>query len=216
LEEVDYYLVPDLALRFQVETLDLLEIRPEARISSRLKPHIEADSLIVTTHPRPNVDNVPSWIVEWLRTTFQDSRNSPHGRLLYISRGDAMRRRLLNEAECFLEVLKPLGFEFHQLSGAPLSGQIELFSEAETVVSVHGAALTNLAFCNPGTKVVELFAAPWKLKMFENMASTCGLHYYSAVSDDYLRDVPPKDASFRLKPKRLRKILAKLSEGHCA
>jgi len=34
--------------------------------------------------------------------------------------------------------------------------QIELFSEASHVVSTHGAGLTNLLWCQKGTKVIEI------------------------------------------------------------
>ena len=46
LQNIDYFLLPDIKERFQKETLDLLNIPVEKRISSRKFRHIECDMMI--------------------------------------------------------------------------------------------------------------------------------------------------------------------------
>jgi hypothetical protein len=41
----------------------------------------------------------------------------------------------------------------------PVADQARMFAEAELVVGVHGAALSNLVFCSPGARVLELLPA---------------------------------------------------------
>jgi capsular polysaccharide biosynthesis protein len=197
LGEVDFYLIPDDSFPFQIETLDLLGIPREARISSKETPHLRADAVIATTHPRPKPDNGPGWIVEWIRAAFQKhSSDREYSRFVYVGRGDAGRRRLLNEEECFSEVLQPLGFEAYELSEMSLPSQIRLFAGADVIVGIHGAALTNLTFCKRATSVIELFASPWRLRMFENLCNLRGLRYCAIVSQNYTTDVPAVDADF--------------------
>jgi hypothetical protein len=80
-------------------------------------------------------------------------------RRLYISRNDAKARRVANEAE-LAPVLAAHGFETVILKGMPLARQVRLFQEAEMVVAPHGAGLTNIAWCRPGTKIIEFFPSP--------------------------------------------------------
>ena len=138
-----------------METLDLLQIPREARLASKKERHVAADAIIATTYPYPDVQNIPDWIIEWLRAAFLE-KSSPqiHSPLVYIGRGDASTRRLLNEQELFSTVLQPLGFHAHQLSKMSVASQISLFAGARIIVGLHGAALTNLVFCKKGTRVI--------------------------------------------------------------
>jgi capsular polysaccharide biosynthesis protein len=49
------------------------------------------------------------------------------------------------------------GFETVELEDLSFSKQVRLFHGAEYVIAPHGAALSNLIFCKPGTKVLEIF-----------------------------------------------------------
>ena len=60
------------------------------------------------------------------------------GRRLYVSRRQAGRRRVRNEAE-LMEALAQRGFEAVDLDGATLARQQEMFALAEMVVGPHGA-----------------------------------------------------------------------------
>lgn len=81
------------------------------------------------------------------RTIFSDK--------VFISRHDSVRR-FLNEYELF-EKLKHFGFESYELSNMSVVDQMRLFNQAKIIVTEHGANLTDILFCRPGTRVIEIF-----------------------------------------------------------
>jgi hypothetical protein len=80
-------------------------------------------------------------------------------RRIYVSRDDARLRRVLNESE-ILPLLNEAEFEPVALSRLPIGRQVSLFRHAEAVVAPHGAGLAHIAWCRPGTRVVEFFPDP--------------------------------------------------------
>ncbi len=78
---------------------------------------------------------------------------------LYISRNDARLRRVLNEDD-ILPALEARGFKRVTLAGMPIARQVQLFRQAEAVAAPHGAGLAHIAWCKPGTKIVEFFPNP--------------------------------------------------------
>ncbi len=80
-------------------------------------------------------------------------RCGPRNRRLLIERkGSARRIRDFRSLQAFLI---ERGFETIILESMSIEEQILLFQGAEFVVGAHGAGLTNLLFCEPGTKVIE-------------------------------------------------------------
>lgn len=74
---------------------------------------------------------------------------------VYITRRDADRRVLSNEAE--IETLaRERGFEVQEFSSIPLWHQIALARRASAIMAPHGAGLSHIVFARPGTKIVEL------------------------------------------------------------
>ena len=74
---IDYYLFPDLNQKFQKESLDLLNIPSDKRLSSKVFRHLSADQIIATSHPYtmlndPLLDslNIPQWIIDFLKKKF--------------------------------------------------------------------------------------------------------------------------------------------------
>ncbi len=78
---------------------------------------------------------------------------------IYVSRNDARLRRVLNE-DAILPELEARGFKRVILAGMPISRQAGLFLNAEAVVAPHGAGLAHIAWCKPGTKIMEFFPNP--------------------------------------------------------
>jgi len=76
---------------------------------------------------------------------------------LYITRTDARKRRLTNEAEV-AALLQAKGFAVVEAAKLSFSEQVRLFSQARLIVGAHGAGMTNLIHAAPGATIVELFA----------------------------------------------------------
>ena len=76
-------------------------------------------------------------------------------RRIYISRGKARLRRLLNEAE-LESALTQAGFEIVDTATMSFSEQVAMFQGAEFIIGPHGAGLANMLFCSPGAKVIEI------------------------------------------------------------
>lgn len=74
---------------------------------------------------------------------------------IYISRRQAAQRRVRNERD-IIPILLDLNFQIVELEGVPVQQQSEMFSKASVVVSIHGAALSNILFAPENCKVVEL------------------------------------------------------------
>jgi hypothetical protein len=103
------------------------------------------------------------------------SSPGPRRRLL-ISRGDAVERKIRNEAE-LLSALNDLGFERVMPGELSFADQARLFADAEVIVGPHGAGLTNILFAPPDCKVVELSIESHYSPSYLMIASILGQPY---------------------------------------
>lgn len=98
------------------------------------------------------------------------SYNVPTANKLYLHRGKSVKRPLYHEE--YLELkLRQRGFNIIDPANLPLSECIAMFAKADLVVAPHGAALTNLVFARPGTKVLELL--PGSIEKYGHYALMC-------------------------------------------
>ena len=106
--------------------------------------------------------------------------SSPFGERLYISRERAKRRRVANESELWTE-LAGHGFVKLHLEELTWAQQITAFRAAKVIVAPHGAGLANLVFCQPGTKVIELFHRSYVSPLYWQLAALKELDYRPLV-----------------------------------
>lgn len=83
-------------------------------------------------------------------------------RKVYISRQKAPKRKLINCDEVE-SVLKEHGYETVYAEDLSFQEQVELFNETKSLVSLHGAGLTNILWMKPGTNILELRKDKWGL-----------------------------------------------------
>jgi capsular polysaccharide biosynthesis protein len=127
--------------------------------------------------------NIPPWAIEFLRERFLRSSSLPRwGKRIYVSRSKASGRKIANEEE-ILPILASRGFVRSELEEMSLSAQIELFSEAEAVIAPHGAGLTNLVWCAPRTRVLEIFSPLYVNLCYWAIASVTHADYYYLLGD---------------------------------
>jgi hypothetical protein len=181
LDSVDAFIVNRMNWDFCRETLIRVGIPLHKVIESDEEMHLRAGNLLVAPSLRAGY-HMERWVLDFLRREFLEAAgpSASGGKRLYISRDDAGYRRIRNEPEC-LDVLVQCGFEKISLSGMTVAEQAELFSSAEAVVAPHGAGLANLVFCNPGTRVVELFSPVWLKPCYWELCNGACLEYWYLV-----------------------------------
>ena len=210
ISDIDYFLVTATST-FQLDTLKAFGVREDQIIFDRATPLYQADKMIV-----PSLQNdlgeriyramgvgLGSWIPDFLRSNLgskqselsgsqltSDARNSndPDKPLkVYISRSSRGSRNIANEP-AMIEALQSRGFTTVEFERYSVVEQAELMSRAEVVVGVHGAGFTNLTFCKPGTRVVEIFG-DYIVPCYWALSGVAGLRYAqfmakSVVSSD--------------------------------
>jgi capsular polysaccharide biosynthesis protein len=191
-DNIDSIVINKLNLHFQKQYLEALDI-DFSRLMECEKDnfHIKAQKLIVPSITR---GAAPKWACDFLhndigRKIITDKKEKKIK--LYISRGDAKLRRIINEKD-IQETLQKYGFECVQLSQLSVSQQADLFASAEIIVSPHGANLSNLVFCNEGTKVIELFSPRYVNSCFWVISNHLDLEYFCLIGEGFAPPEPPE------------------------
>lgn len=163
----DYFYFFSTGKSFEKETLSILGIDETKIINAKKNKHIQAKTLIVPsmlslpeTQLFTNIAS-PLWSFEFLRKKFLNEEVSYQSLRIYVTREKACWRKVVNDVEVS-NFLAGFGFIRVKLEEMSVVDQAKLFASAEIIIAPHGAGLTNLVFCSPGTKVIELmpFSGP--------------------------------------------------------
>jgi hypothetical protein len=189
----DHVIVNHAGRRYQLETLAEFGIDPAKIIQLGSGDRVQPDELVV---PSLKVDNqaMPLNQLHWLRSKFGPKTPPPSGRRLYLSRADAPSRRLLNEPDVF-RLFEREGFENVTLSKLSVREQAELFASASIVAGPSGAAFTNIAFCSPGTRIIEFASPKWLTVDHWMLSARLGLDHTVIVGEG----APPSGRSLDIK-----------------
>ncbi|RMG13755.1 MAG: DUF563 domain-containing protein [Cyanobacteria bacterium J055] len=182
-DEIDYFLIDDRQ-SFQQESLQHLAIPPSKVMSLSPGSQIRASQLIVPSFPG-SIAWMPSWTCDFLKTLFlsvEDGQLSRPRDRLYIRRANASSRRVLNENEV-LKLLDRFGFRSATLESISVRDQAELLANCSIVIAPHGSGLTNLVFCQPGTKVIEIFSPNYVYPCYWLVSNLVDLEYYYLLGE---------------------------------
>jgi hypothetical protein len=167
-----------VTLPFQGQLLDLLGLKADQRLDAASVPHVRAAELVVPGLPATTEKN-PPWVVSWLRSRLLPGVDvsGPRTRI-YVTRGTSANNRAVRNEAAVGSLLESYGFVGIDPGSLSVEEQIRTFARAELIVAAHGAALANLVFCSPGTRVIELFPAGYLLPDYWRLASGVpGLEY---------------------------------------
>lgn len=176
-DEFDHFATNRILHPFQRETLECAGIPRHKIIECDEDTHFEADRVVATSITR----TLPAaWGVRYVRDLMLagvGDHDDVKSRRIYVTRADARQRRVSNEDEVF-GYLRGLGFESVRLAGRSMEEQARLFASSEIVIAPHGSGLTNLLFCQPGTRVVEFFSHTYVNPCYWALSNAAGLDYY--------------------------------------
>ena len=176
--EFDRLLINGARADYEQASLDALQIPREkiAYVDSGDRLHLEKANV-------PSMDHTSKTIAPWkietlrrIRDAVAPEQNLP--RRIYVSRRGAAVRRVLNESDLEI-VLRRSGFAIVELDSRPWNQQIALFRSAEVILAPHGAALANIAFCEPGITVAEITTKAGYKDFYLQLAAAANLRYHS-------------------------------------
>ena len=116
---------------------------------------------------------------------------------IYIARTDSMRRRMLNE-DALIAMLQRQGVRIVIPGALPVARQFALFRRARLVIGPHGAGLTNIVACEPGTHVYELVPKDYPNYCYCQIAQACAFHYWCDVFPNEDEDVAAQDRKWHV------------------
>jgi hypothetical protein len=196
--------------KFQYKTLEALGIPRERIVESSPSLHLQSRLLVI---PRCVGKFRSRWSIDFLRRELMTANGigpSPGKERIYISRERARKRKLLNE-DAVMDVLGGLGFRKVHLEEMPLLDQIRLFASAEVVAGPHGAGFTNTVFCNPGTRVIEMFSPRLVHTCYPMLSGQLGLRHYYLVGEgprpQEYKDTHDRHADIAVDIDKLKRIL---------
>ena len=171
---------------YQQEILQTLGIPLEKVIQPSNSTALQAEKLIV---PAPRFHCAMDWGVndfagrglDFLAAAFTAGVPNDGRKRLYIRRGNARTRYVINEDQSVEMLKSEFGFSCITPDDMTVKEQAAAFYQAELVVGMHGAGLSNIVFCRPDTAVIELFAGDSVAHYYNVLAAKRRLKYYYAV-----------------------------------
>lgn len=207
---IDKYLIHGKdSAAFQSETLSMLGIPGHKMLESRRGMHLKAKRLVVPSlemlHLMPLAPHsMAKWAIRYLRSELMDRVHThPIERYerIYVSRGDAAHRVVTNE-DRIKEMVESCGFKIIVPGDMPVADQIGTFASADIIVAPHGAGLTNLMFCRPGTRVLELFSPNYVNPLYWYVSSIVQLDYCYLIGQGERQPISSGigDIGYRIEP----------------
>jgi hypothetical protein len=179
---------------------------------------VRADRLIVPSVRREKRSRAPNrrivysptgicWVRDRILDGVEPTTTSPHSDRIYISRSNALARRVVNEDDV-MALLSDWGFDCYCPEELSFAEQVTLFSNADAIVSPHGSGLMNQIFADDAA-VIELMGKK------QTITSPATEYYYAELLGHDYACVPGEavGADLRTDVSGLEIVLKKILEG---
>ena len=166
----------------------------------KVEEAIWVDSDLVQSMPAPYVKDFQRRVA----ARYAGMRGPRNRRLFIARRGPTRKIHNIERVQAFLSRYV---FETVYLEGKSVVDQILLFQSAQFVIGAHGAGLSNLLFCEPGTKVIEFMPSvelrPFFWLISAKLGLVHGMQFCAPVGartfqSDLIVDIDKLQALFRM------------------
>lgn len=104
----------------------------------------------------------------------------------YLSGKERREIEDIDKVEDFLKQKYQDKFESIFLESMPFEEQVRYFNNAKIIICAHGGALTNLFFCKPNTKIVEVTCGCESLEnIYDQLSSSYNLRHYKCHENSF-------------------------------
>ncbi len=186
LSEINFFYVSNIRL-WQIKIFNLIGIKNKKLLDSEKFNHIFANEIISVEHPwyekgefQKQVKNIPKWIIDKNRKTFlKKSSKIKSKKKIFLDRsGSIYNHCQIENIEVIKNLLVKSNFEILQPEKKSFQNQINIFKNASIIIGAHGASFTNIIFCKPGTKIIEIIPTDHPNKKCETISNFLNFRYY--------------------------------------
>ncbi len=185
LNQIDYFYLVN-PKPWQVQILNLLGINSKKLLNSLIYKHIIVDELYAVDHPwyksgffQYEVQKIPEWLVKKNRENFLKRSNKKIKNKIFLDRSESKFNHCqIENIKNIKDLLISENFKFYKPETFTFKKQIQLFQNSSIVIGAHGAAFTNIIFCSPGTKIIELIPKDHPNKKCKRISKILNLKYY--------------------------------------
>ena len=186
LKKINFFYISD-PKKWQIKILNILGISQKKLLSSKTNKHIICDEVLTVDHPWYNqgsieveVKKIPKWIVLQNRKIFKKKAEKfICNKKIFLDRSQSIYNHCQIENPNDLTILiKKNNFGIYRPEKIPFKKQIFLFKNASVIIGAHGAAFTNIIFCKPNTKIIEIIPSNHQNKKCERISKILKLKYF--------------------------------------
>tara|TARA_B100000780_G_scaffold90565_1_gene62622 strand:- start:1225 stop:2319 length:1095 start_codon:yes stop_codon:yes gene_type:complete len=190
LNKIHFFYVSD-PKKWQIKIFNIFGINEKKLLSSKKNKHIICDEILAVDHPWYNrgtieteVKKIPRWIVLKNRNIFKKkSEKFICNKKIFLDRSHSMYNHCQIENPKDLTILiKKNSFGIYRPEKISFKKQIFLFENASVIIGAHGAAFTNIIFCKPGTKIIEIIPSNHQNKKCERISKILKLKYFRIIT----------------------------------
>ena len=197
---IDYFYVPEIKKK-KKEIYLLLNINKKKLIDSKKYQHIKGDLIIAASHPwyfkgdfQSETKNIPEWIIKYNRNKFLPlAKKFDNNTKVFLDRSSSSYNhcQIKNNDE-IIDFFKRKGFTIYNPEKLSIQQQVYLFNQASIIVGAHGAAFTNIIFCKPSTKIIEIIPKSHPSKKCERISKILKLNYYKirTIDNNFNKNFP--------------------------
>ncbi|SFO34717.1 Protein of unknown function [Pseudobutyrivibrio sp. JW11] len=154
---------------------------------------------------------VSKWLLIKLRDRlrFQDETVSSYKKII-ISRRDTSNSRLINEKEV-VDYFINNKYEVVYPEKLTVEEQSVLFASSKLIVASTGAAMANMIFCQPGTKIFCIMPDDFKFYLYSSMAYLLGLEYVAINAEITKKEAYIAMDEYKVDVEELKKVFGESS-----
>jgi capsular polysaccharide biosynthesis protein len=190
LKKIDFFYVSS-PKKWQIKIFRLIGVKKEKLLSSKKNKHIVCDEILAVDHPWYNrgtiqaqVKNIPRWIVFQNRNVFKKmSEKFICNKKIFLDRSHSSYNHCqIKNPKDLTVLIKKNKFSIYHPEKISFKKQIFLFVNASIIIGAHGAAFTNIIFCKPKTKIIEIMPSNHYNKKCERLCKILKLKYFRIVT----------------------------------
>jgi len=206
LKKINYFYVSD-PKEWQIDIFSILGISAEKLLSSRKYKHIYAKEIYAVDHPwyfkgyvQQNVKKIPKWIIfqnrkKFLKQSKNNFKNNFKNKIFLDRSNSSFNHCQIQNINDIKKLIYSKNFDITKPELLSFKKQIDLFKNSSVIIGAHGAAFSNIIFCKPGTKIIEIIPADHPNKKCERISKVLKLKYFRIKTKP---DNIDKDYPFRI------------------